>query len=93
MSKISQGKRQRLKQSENLRQGIFDSMTPEQIISAAKSLKLNVERLITRGEIPILPLAQHFNIDTRQLSTGAIKYQVIDAINETIANTSHKEVL
>ena len=90
MSKISQGKRQRLKQVENLRHGVFDGMKPEQIISAAKSGKLNIERLITHGEIPILPLAQHFNIDTRQLSTGAIKYQVIDAIQDTIAKPSHK---
>ena len=90
MSKVSQGKRQRLKQSENLRQGIFDSMTPEQIISAAKSGKLNVERLITHGEIPLLPLAQHFHIDMRQLSTGAIKYQVVDCIKETIKHTGRK---
>ena len=89
MSKLSQGKRQRLKKSENLRHGIFDGMKPEQVIDTCRSLKLNVERLITYGEIPILPLAQHLNIDTRQLSTGAIKYAIIDAIIETIANTPH----
>ena len=89
MSKIYQGKRQRAKQDNKMTHKLFDSMNPEQIISACRSLKLNAENLISRGEIPILPLAQHFNIDTRQLSTGAIKYAIIDAI-KAIANTSHK---
>ena len=93
MSKISQGKRQRMKQDNKMTHKLFDSMKPGEIISACKSGKWNVENLILRGEIPILPIAQHFKIDARQLSTGAMKYAVIDAINETIANTSHKEVL
>ena len=88
MSKISQGKRQRLKQTEQLRQGIFDSMNPEQIINACRSLKLNVERLIMRGDMPVLPLAQHFNIETQQ-PTGAIKYQIVDCLN-AIIKSPHK---
>ena len=93
MSKTSQGKRQRMKQSKKMTHKLFDSMKPGEIISACKSGKWDVKSLILRGEVPILPIAQHFKIDTRKLSTGAIKYAVIDAINETIANTSHKEVL
>ena len=89
MSKISQGKRQRLKQSKKMTHKLFDSMNPEQIINACKSGKWNVENLILRGEIPILPIAQHFNIDTRKLSTGAIKYAIIDCL-KAIAKPSHK---
>ena len=82
-----------MKQSEKMTHKLFDGMKPGEIIDACKSGKWNAENLILRGEVPILPIAQHFKIDTRKLSTGAIKYAVIDAINETIANTSHKEVL
>ena len=82
MSK-SQGKRQRSKQVEKLKNGIFDSMKPEQIISACKSGKWNVESLIMRGDIPVLPLAQHFNIDTKQ-PTGAIKYQIVDCLKAIV---------
>ena len=73
-----------MKQAKKLTQKLFDGMKPGEIIDACRSLKLNVERLITHGEIPILPLAQHLNIDTRQLSTGAIKYAIIDRLNDTI---------
>ena len=90
MSKISQGKRQRLKQAEKMTQGLFDGMQPEEVINACRSLKLNVERLIMAGEIPVLPLAQHFQIDARKLSTGAIKYQVVNCIKETIKHTGRQ---
>lgn len=88
MSKMSQGKRQRSTQVEKLKNGIFDSMKPEQIISACKSGKWNVENLIMRGDIPVLPLAQYFQIDTKQ-STGAIKYAIVDCLKE-IVKSSHK---
>ena len=84
MSKISQGKRQRMKQDNKMTHKLFDSMKPGEIISACKSGKWNVENLILRGEIPILPLAQHFHIDMRQLSTGAIKYQVVDCLKAIV---------
>ena len=64
-------------------QKLFEGMNPEQIITLCKSKRLNVENLIMRGEIPVLPLAQHFNIETQQ-PTGAIKYQVIDAIKAIV---------
>ena len=83
MSKISQGKGQRAKQVEKMTQKLFDGMKPEQIIIACKSGKWNVENLIMRGEIPVLPLAQHFNIETQQ-PTGAIKYQIVDCLNAIV---------
>ena len=88
MSKISQGKRQRLKKADTMNQKLFAGMNPKQIITLCKSKRLNIERFIITGDIPILPLAQHFDIDTRQLSTGAIKYQVVDCL-KAIVDSPH----
>ena len=76
MSKISQGKRQRLKQSKKLTQKLFDGMKPGEIISACKSGKWDVESLILRGEVAVLPLAKHFGLDLTQ-STSDLKHLII----------------
>ena len=86
MSKISQGKRQRAKQVEKLKNGIFDSMKPEQIISACKSGKWDVENLIMRSEIAVLPLAAHFGLDTSK-STTELKHSICDRLNSTLKNS------
>ena len=51
MSKISQGKRQRLKKADTMNQKLFAGMNPKQIISLCKSKRLNIERLIMAVEI------------------------------------------
>ena len=71
-----------------MNQKLFDGMNPEQIITLCKSKRLNVEDIMMRGDMPVLPLAKHFNIDTKQ-PTGAMKYQVIDSIN-AIVESPHK---
>ena len=69
-------------------QKLFERMNPEQIINLCKSERLNVENIMMRGDMPVLPLAKHFNISTSQ-PTGAIKYQVVDCLKE-IVESPHK---
>ena len=90
MSKVSQGKRQRLKQSDTMNQKLFAGMNPKQIITLCKSKRLNIERLIMAGDIPILPLAQHFGLDLTQ-STSDLKNMIIDCLENqiSISNPSH----
>ena len=62
-------------------------MTTAQIIEACQSGKWDVEKVILRSEVGILPLAKHFGLDLTQ-STSELKYLIVDYINEVI-NTSH----
>ena len=57
-------------------------MTTEQIIKACQSKKWDVENLILRGEVGVIPLAQHFGLDLTK-STSDLKHAIIDCLNES----------